>query len=128
MCCEEKMMTFSHLPPPQKKYSPPIKQSNSQDSANANGRELLQEVKMEEPKALSEKIALSIDLTKELEVKRCLENAKKSLQVIFDSLEDGISVIDRKYEIIRVNKAILNIFGKRDFSEILGKKCGSFSK
>ncbi|MDO8957272.1 MAG: PAS domain-containing protein [Deltaproteobacteria bacterium] len=83
---------------------------------------------MEEPKALSEKIALSIDLTKELEVKRYLENAKTSLQVIFDSLEDGISVIDRKYEIIRVNKAILNIFGKRDFSEILGKKCGSFSK
>jgi len=54
---------------------------------------------------------------------RYLENAKKSLQVIFDSLEDGISVIDRKYEIIRVNKAILNIFGKKDFREVLGKKC-----
>jgi PAS domain S-box-containing protein len=77
---------------------------------------------MEEPKALNE-INLSIDLAKELETKHLLEKIKNSLYAVFDGIEDGITVIDREYEIIRANKAILNIFGKRDFSEILGRKC-----
>jgi len=79
-------------------------------------------IEMEEPKALNE-IDLSIDLSKELEVKHLLEKIKNSLYAVFDGIEDGISVINREYEIIRANKAILNIFGKRDFSEILGRKC-----
>ncbi len=80
---------------------------------------------MEEPKALSEEMDLSIDLTKELEIKQILKEVKKRLEAIFDGIDDGIHVINRDYEIIRSNKAILNIFGKRDFSEILGRKCFS---
>jgi len=78
---------------------------------------------MEEPKALNKEIETSIDLAKELEVKQLIEGIKNNFQAIFDCIEDGITVINREYEIIRVNKAILNIFGKRDFSEILGRKC-----
>jgi len=78
---------------------------------------------MGEHEAINEKIDPAIDLAKELEIKHPLKEIKKSLQAIFDSIEDGISVINREYEIIRANQAILNIFGKRDFSDILGKKC-----
>jgi len=78
---------------------------------------------MEESKATNEEIAPFIAPTGELEVKRLVESIKNNFQTIFDGIEDGISVINREYEIIRANKAILNIFGKRDFSEILGRKC-----
>lgn len=77
---------------------------------------------MEEPKALNE-INLSINLDKEIEVEHLLAVAKKSLDAIFDGIEDGIFVINREYNMIRANKAILNIAGKKDFREILGKKC-----
>jgi PAS domain-containing protein len=78
---------------------------------------------MEEPKALNIEICSPIDLAKELEVKHILEEVKRTLQAIFDGIEDGIFVINRDYEIVRANKAVLNIFGKRDFPDILGKKC-----
>ncbi|MEW6002855.1 MAG: ATP-binding protein [Nitrospirota bacterium] len=78
---------------------------------------------MEEPNAINEEIRPSNDLAKELEVKHLLGKIKRSLQAIFDGIEDGIHVINREYEIIRANKGILNIFKKRDFSDILGRKC-----
>ena len=78
---------------------------------------------MEEHRALNKETDLSIDLSKELEVRHTLEGIKKTLQAIFDGIKDGIFVINREYEIIRANKAVLNMFGKRDFSEILGRKC-----
>ena len=59
------------------------------------------------------------------EVSHFMEDTKKKLEIIFDSMDDGIYVINKKYEITRVNKPVLNIFGKRDFSEILGRKCFS---
>jgi PAS domain S-box-containing protein len=68
-------------------------------------------------------IGSSSELAKEVEVKHILEEVKRTLQTIFDSIEDGIFVLNREHEIIRANKWILNMFGKRDFSGILGKKC-----
>ena len=64
-----------------------------------------------------------INPDKEIEAEHILAVAKKSLDAVFDGIEDGIFVINREYNMIRANKAILNIFGKRDFSEILGRKC-----
>ena len=75
---------------------------------------------MEEPKALSEEIDLSIDLAKKL---HALEGIKRTLQTIFDGIEDGIVVINRDYEIVRANKAVLNKSGKKSFREILERKC-----
>ncbi len=70
-------------------------------------------------------VELASDLTKELELEQILKETKRRLQAIFDGIEDGISVINRYYEIVRANKRILNMFWKRDFPEILGKKCFS---
>ncbi len=66
-----------------------------------------------------------IDPGKCVEVSYPLEDIKKKLETIFDGMDDGIYVINKEYEITRVNKPALNIFGKRDFSEILGRKCFS---
>jgi len=60
---------------------------------------------------------------KEIEAEHLLAVAKKSLDAVFDGIEDGIFVINREHNMIRANKAILNISGKRDFTEILGRKC-----
>ena len=68
--------------------------------------------KMEELKAPSEEIDLHI-----------LEGIKRTLQTIFDSIENGIFVINRGYEIVRANKAVLNKSGKKSFREILERKC-----
>lgn len=46
-------------------------------------------------------------------------------QTIVDCIEDGIHIINRDHEIISANKGILNMFGKRDLSEVLGRKCFS---
>jgi signal transduction histidine kinase len=79
---------------------------------------------MKESEALNKEIELSpINLDKEIEVKHLLEVAKKSLDAIFDGIEDWIFVINREYNIIRANKAVINISGERDFSDILGRKC-----
>lgn len=75
---------------------------------------------MEEPKALSEEIYLSIDLAKKLHI---LEGIKRTLQTIFDCIEDRIFVINRDYEIVKANKAVLNKSGGKSFREILERKC-----
>jgi len=78
---------------------------------------------MAEPEALNKGVDPSINLDKEIGEEHLLAVAKKSLDAIFDGIEDGIFVINREYNMIRANKAILNISGKKDFSEILGRKC-----
>ncbi|MEW5767360.1 MAG: ATP-binding protein [bacterium] len=68
-------------------------------------------------------VELAVDLTEKIELERKLKEAKKHLQAIFDSIEDGISVIDRDYQIVRVNQGILRMYNKRDFPDLIGKKC-----
>jgi PAS domain S-box-containing protein len=78
---------------------------------------------MAKPETLSKGVDLSINLDKEIGEEHLLSVAKKSLDAIFDGIEDSIFVINREYNIIRANKATLYISGKRDFSEILDRKC-----
>lgn len=49
--------------------------------------------------------------------------ARQRLQAIFDGIKDGILIINRNYEILRVNSGILRIFTKKNFSDLLGKAC-----
>jgi PAS domain S-box-containing protein len=48
---------------------------------------------------------------------------ERELETIFDGIEDGILFIDKNCQILRVNRAILKIFDKSDFSDLIGKKC-----
>lgn len=68
-------------------------------------------------------VELATDLTEKIELEHKLEQTKKNLQAIFDSIGDGVSVIDRDYRLVRVNQGILKIYNKRDFSNLLGRKC-----
>ncbi|MCK4670370.1 MAG: GAF domain-containing protein [Nanoarchaeota archaeon] len=49
--------------------------------------------------------------------------AKQELQAMFDSMTDPLFFINDKYEIVRANKALLDTVKKKDFSEIVGRKC-----
>ncbi|MBU1121166.1 MAG: PAS domain-containing protein [Candidatus Omnitrophica bacterium] len=52
-----------------------------------------------------------------------LKEAKDRLQAIFDGIGDGISVIHKNYQILRVNHGVLKLFNKQEFSHLLGKRC-----
>lgn len=64
-----------------------------------------------------------INLTERIELEHKLKLIKDELQAVFDGIEDGICVIDRDYQILRANQGILKIFDKRNFSDLLGRKC-----
>lgn len=66
---------------------------------------------------------LAVDLTEKIELEQKLKETRDRLQAIFDGISDGISVIDKNYQILRVNREILNMFSKRGFSDPIGKKC-----
>ncbi|MDP3732591.1 MAG: PAS domain-containing protein, partial [Candidatus Omnitrophota bacterium] len=68
-------------------------------------------------------IELAVDLTDKIQLEHRLKETKDRLQAVFDGIGDGISVIDKDYQILRVNKAILKLFNKRDFLDLIGKKC-----
>lgn len=70
-------------------------------------------------------VELAVDLTEKIELEHKLKVTKDRLQAIFDGIGDGVSVIDENHQILRVNQGILKLFNKRDFEELLGKKCFS---
>lgn len=63
------------------------------------------------------------DVTPNVEAENRLKEHRDRLQAVFDGIGDGISVIDRDFNIKRVNREILRIFKKKDFSDVLGRKC-----
>ncbi len=54
--------------------------------------------------------------------KEQVETAQKYLETLFDSIEDGIIVINMDHEIIRTNKSFLKMIGMSE-GEVLGKTC-----
>lgn len=74
-------------------------------------------------KALQKKTAA---LEKELEMKKELEKevtrAKQEWERTVDCLEEAVAMIDRNHTLVRVNKAMANLFGKVP-QEIVGKRC-----
>ena len=68
-------------------------------------------------------VELAVDLTERVELEHKLKETKDNLQAVFDGIGDGISVINKDCQILRVNHGILQMFNKRDFSGLIGKKC-----
>ena len=48
-----------------------------------------------------------------------LQDALTSWQQTFDSIEDSIVIIDKKFEILQANRTTFDMFG----DSIIGKKC-----
>lgn len=63
------------------------------------------------------------DTARLTELERKIRQAKKDLQSIFDGITDGIVIVDRERKIKRVNNAILRLFGKETYHELLNTRC-----
>jgi len=80
---------------------------------------------LDESKKTQMAVELAVDLTEKIELEHKLKEVKDRLEAIFDGIGDGVSVIDKNHQILRVNQGILNLFNKMDFSDLIGRKCFS---
>jgi PAS domain S-box-containing protein len=63
-----------------------------------------------------------VDITERKEVEERLMHAAEEWRTTFDSINDLVSVHDRNYRFLRVNKAFARAFGKEP-KELIGKAC-----
>ena len=65
--------------------------------------------------------AIERDITERKAAERSLRASERFLQDVFDSIRDGISVLDTDFNILRVNRWLEEIYGSKD--DIVGRKC-----
>ncbi|MFZ5643066.1 MAG: PAS domain S-box protein [Bacillota bacterium] len=63
------------------------------------------------------------DITERKAIEETLKKNERFLANIFESIQDRLSIIDTKFNIVRVNKKVEQIF--TDFIPLIGKKCYS---
>lgn len=63
------------------------------------------------------------DRTSSVSVDKKIREVKGDLQVILDGITDGIAIIDRDWNIQRLNHGLLESLGGADYLDILGRKC-----
>ena len=64
---------------------------------------------------------LGIDLTERNQLEATLHESERFLSTIFDSIQDGISVLDANLNVVRVNQAMKNLYTHE--LPLEGKKC-----
>lgn len=64
---------------------------------------------------------LGIDLTERNQLEATLHESERFLSTIFDSIQDGISVLDAELNVVRVNQAMKNLYAHE--LPLEGKKC-----
>ena len=62
------------------------------------------------------------DLTEQRKLERKIRESKRSLQTIFDGIRDQLSLQRPDYEIMRVNRAVVEHY-QITFQELIGRKC-----
>lgn len=62
------------------------------------------------------------DLTEQRKLEKNIRESKRSLEAIFDGIQDLLSIQSPDYEILRVNRAVVRRY-QTTFNELLGKKC-----
>jgi PAS domain S-box-containing protein len=62
------------------------------------------------------------DLTQQRKLEKKIGESKRSLEAIFDGIRDQLSLQTPDYEILRVNKAVVENY-RRTYQELIGKKC-----
>ncbi len=70
-------------------------------------------------------IGTAYDITRLKETEEILRNSKKQWELTFDSITDMVSVHDRDFNIVKVNRAFKEFFNM-PFEKIIGKKCYEF--
>lgn len=67
--------------------------------------------------------AIAHDISEKADLESKLKESKERFQSIFDGIGDGISVIDRDFNIEWINRGVLNIFKEVDPAMPAGRKC-----
>lgn len=62
------------------------------------------------------------DLTKQRRLEKKIRESKRNLEAIFDGIRDQLSLQAPDYEILRVNKAVIENYQKT-YQELIGRKC-----
>jgi PAS domain S-box-containing protein len=62
------------------------------------------------------------DLTEQRKLEKRIRESKRSLEAIFDGIQDHLSVQAPDYQILRVNRAVVENY-KSSFRELIGRKC-----
>ncbi len=70
-------------------------------------------------------IGTAYDITELKKTEEILRNAKRQWELTFDSITDLVSVHDREFNIVKVNRAFKEFFNM-PFEEIIGRKCYEF--
>jgi len=66
-------------------------------------------------------LGISTDITKRKQTEEVLKESEQFISAVFDSIQDGISILDQDLNIVRVNQAMRNWYSHMDPLE--GKKC-----
>ncbi|UCF17498.1 MAG: PAS domain S-box protein [Phycisphaerales bacterium] len=61
------------------------------------------------------------DITDRKRAEKALRESEVFLQTVFDGIKDGISVLDRDLNVVRVNKSIEHMYGSEP--HLVGRKC-----
>jgi PAS domain S-box-containing protein len=69
-------------------------------------------------------ISIIRDITERRQIKEEVRLAHAKLDGIFNMVSDGIRVVDKKFNVLRVNETLLNLLKMKE-NEIIGKKCYS---
>jgi len=64
----------------------------------------------------------STDITKRKRVEEKIKQAAKEWRTTFDSITDWISICDKDFKLVRLNKAFADVFKKKP-QELIGKPC-----
>jgi PAS domain S-box-containing protein len=62
------------------------------------------------------------DLTEQRRLEKKIRESKRNLEAIFDGIRDRLSIQSPDYEILRVNRAVIEKY-KSTYRELIGKKC-----
>src|SRR4030067_2885358 len=62
------------------------------------------------------------DLTEQRKLEKRIRESKRSLEAIFDGIQDHLSLQTPDYKILRVNRTVAENY-KTSFQELIGRKC-----
>jgi PAS domain S-box-containing protein len=68
-------------------------------------------------------VSFARDLSYISKIDKEIRNVKNMLEIMFDSISDDVTIIDRKFRIVRANKSLMERLGKGSYDSVLNCKC-----
>ena len=68
-------------------------------------------------------VGIARDITERKSAEEAVKKSQIELDQIFNTAADGMRLVNKEYEILKVNETFLGITGYKDKNELVGKKC-----